>query len=52
MVQPAEAVLGCLLFLLFLLLLTIIIGINAVTTKKPDSPLYYETPETAYVAKA
>ena len=51
MVQPAEALIGCLLFLLFLLLLVIIIGINAAFTKKSATPQYYDTTATYYVAK-
>ena len=51
MVQPAEALIGCLLFLLFLLLLAIIIGINAAFIKKPAIQQYDDTTATYYVAK-
>ena len=51
MVQPAEALVGCLLFLLFLLLLVIVIGINSILIKRPDTPRYYDTTATYYVVK-
>ena len=51
MVKPAEAVLGCLLVLLFLLLLLLVLWIHAAITRKPDIPMYQETQEIIYVAQ-
>lgn len=50
MVQPVEAVIALLLFLLMLVIIAFVLGLNVIL-RQPQQPQYYqELPATAYVA--
>lgn len=49
MVQSAEAIAAFFLFLLFLVILAIVIGLNYIRQNHKSQQRYYEEPATVYV---